>query len=134
MNYLKSNLPKEAEKAVEEKAADIAPVAGNLVLMSKKDREEEFFFAPTKTKQLKKKGGGKAKPIVHSMETLGFFDKYKVSPPPDANAVPEAITAVEAKVAEYKAKQEKMVEDMKKKEEKKEAPAETAEPAETEAA
>jgi len=132
MAYLKSNLPKEAEKAVEEKAVEIAPIAGNMVLKSKHEREEEFFFAPTKQKQLKKKGGGKAKPIVHSMETLGFFDKYKVSPPPDANAIPEAMTAVEAKVAEFKAKQEKAVEDAKKAaEEKKETPAE--EPAEGEA-
>jgi uncharacterized coiled-coil DUF342 family protein len=125
LTYLKTHLPKEAEKAAEEKAADIAPIAGNMVLMSKKDREEEFFFAPTKQKQLKKKGGGKAKPIVHSMETLGFFDKYKVSPPPDANAVPETITAVEAKLEEYKAKQAKLVEEAKKKAEeaKKEAPA-----------
>ena len=47
--------------------------------MSKDKREEEFFFAPTKKKQLKKKGpGAKAKPIVHSMETIGFFDKYGV--------------------------------------------------------
>jgi len=134
MAYLKSNLPKEAVKAEEEKAAEIAPIAGNMVLKMKSEREEEFFFAPTKQKQLKKKGGGKAKPIVHSMETLGFFDKYKVSPPPDANAVPEAITAVEAKVAEFKAKQEKAVADAKKAaEEKKEEKPAGEEPAEAEA-
>merc|ERR1719149_521818 len=119
LTYLKTHLPKE-----DEKAADIAPIAGNMVLMSKKDRDEEFFFAPTKQKQLKKKGGGKAKPIVHSMETLGFFDKYKVPPPPDANAVPDTIKAVEAKVEEYKAKQTKLVEQAAKKaEEAKKEPA-----------
>merc|ERR1719451_186248 len=111
MNYLKSHLPKEADE--EKKVADTPVVnapAGNLVLISKDKREEEFFFAPTKKKQLKKKGpGAKAKPIVHSMETIGFFDKYGVPPPPDASAVPEAITAVEAKVTEYKEKQAKEV-------------------------
>jgi len=109
-NYLKSHLPKEAvDEKKEEGAAPVsAPGEKGLVLISKKDREEEFFFAPTKKKQLKKKGsGGKAKPIVHSMETIGFFDKYGVPPPADSSAVPEALTAVEAKVEEYKAKQEK---------------------------
>merc|ERR1719313_1801652 len=74
MNYLKSHLPKEADE--EKKVADTPVVnapAGNLVMVSKDKREEEFFFAPTKKKQLKKKGpGAKAKPIVHSMETIGF--------------------------------------------------------------
>merc|ERR1719353_2548528 len=110
MNYLKSHLPKEAvdEEKKDEGAAPANAPAGNLVLMSKDKREEEFFFAPTKKKQLKKKGSGaKAKPIVHSMETIGFFDKYGVPPPADSSAVPEALTAVEAKVEEYKAKQEK---------------------------
>merc|ERR1719335_1107511 len=129
MNYLKSYLPKEAveEKKDEGETAANAP-AGNLVLVSKDKREEEFFFAPTKKKQLKKKGpGAKAKPIVHSMETIGFFDKYGVPPPADASAVPEAITAVEAKVKEYKEKQEKEV---KKMEAKKEVKAEEETPAE----
>merc|ERR1719316_2242637 len=105
MNYLKSHLPKDAaeEEKKEEVAVD-AP-AGNMVLMMKNKREEEFFFAPTKKKQLKKKGGTKAKPLVHSMETLSFFEKYKVPPPADSSAVPEAITTVEAKVTEYKEKQ-----------------------------
>merc|ERR1719160_1212283 len=129
MNYLKSHLPKEADE--EKKVADTPVVnapAGNLVMVSKDKREEEFFFAPTK-KQLKKKGaGGKAKPLVHSMETLSFFEKYKVAPPPDATAVPEAITAVEGKVKEYQEKQKKEVEKMKKKESKEEKAEETPAP------
>merc|ERR1719327_2082770 len=124
MNYLKSYLPKEAvdEEKKDENAAPTNAPAGNLVLVSKDKREEEFFFAPTKKKQLKKKGpGAKAKPIVHSMETIGFFDKYGVPPPPDNSAVPEAITAVEAKVKEY---QEKQAKEVKKMEAKKDAAAE----------
>merc|ERR1719231_950270 len=120
MAYLKSHLPKEAvdEKKEEEGAAPANAPAGNLVLVSKDKREEEFFFAPTKKKQLKKKGpGAKAKPIVHSMETIGFFDKYGVPPPADASAVPEAITAVEAKVKDYQEKQAKKVKEMEAKKE-----------------
>merc|ERR1719395_353403 len=124
LTHLKALLPKEAadeEKKVEDTSVANAP-AGNLVLMQKNKREEEFFFAPTKKKQLKKKGpGAKAKPIVHSMETIGFFDKYGVPPPADASAVPEAITAVEAKVKDY---QEKQAKEVKKMEAKKDAAAE----------
>merc|ERR1719311_473244 len=109
INHLKGLLPKEA--AGEEKKEDVAvdAPAGNMVLMMKNQREEEFFFAPTKKKQLKKKGGTRAKPLVHSMETLSFFEKYKVPPPADSSAVPEAITTVEAKVTEYKEKQAKAI-------------------------
>jgi len=129
MNYLKSHLPKEAvdEEKKDEGAAPANAPAGNLVLVSKDKREEEFFFAPTKKKQLKKKGpGAKAKPIVHSMETIGFFDKYGVPPPADASAVPEAITAVEGKVKEYKEKQEKEVKKMEAKKEAAKAGGDTA--------
>merc|ERR1711869_191765 len=124
MSYLKSHLPKEAvdEEKKEDGAAPANAPAGNLVMVSKDKREEEFFFAPTKKKQLKKKGpGAKAKPIMHSMETIGFFDKYGVPPPADASAVPEAITAVEAKVKDY---QEKQAKEVKKMEAKKDAAAE----------
>merc|ERR1719379_2953123 len=128
LTHLKALLPKEAadeEKKGEDTSVANAP-AGNLVLMQKNQREEEFFFAPTKKKQLKKKGAAKAKPLVHSMETLSFFEKYKVAPPPDATAVPEAITAVEGKVKEFKEKQEKEVAKMKKKEEGKDKEEEDA--------
>merc|ERR1719214_288125 len=57
LTHLKALLPKEAdeEKKVEDTPVVNAP-AGNLVMVSKDKREEEFFFAPTKKKQLKKKG------------------------------------------------------------------------------
>merc|ERR550537_395342 len=133
LTHLKALLPKEAadeEKKVEDTSVANAP-AGNLVLMSKSQREEEFFFAPTKKKQLKKKGAGaKAKPLVHSMETLSFFEKYKVPPPPDASAVPDAIAAVEKQVDDFKKKQEKEVEKMKKKEASKDEKTEDAAEAE----
>merc|ERR1719313_1426105 len=109
IGHLTALLPKEAvdEEKKDEGAAPANAPAGNLVLMSKDKREEEFFFAPTKKKQLKKKGAAKAKPLVHSMETLSFFEKYKVPPPPDASAVPDAIAAVETKVKEFQEKQKK---------------------------
>merc|ERR1719191_2466908 len=122
MKYLKTHAPKEEEKKVEEKKEIDANAggAGHVVLTKKDDRDEEFFFAPTKKKQLKKKGGAtKAKPIVHSMEALSFFDKFKIPTPADSAAIPDAIKATEAKMAEFKAKQTKKVEDDKKKGERK---------------
>merc|ERR1719271_1045275 len=122
MKYLKTHAPKEEEAKKEHKKEIDASAAGKgyAVLKTKDDREEEFFFAPTKKKQLKKKGPAtKAKPIVHSMEALSFFDKYKIPTPADSSAIPDAIKATEAKVAEFKAKQEKKVEEEKKKAEKK---------------
>merc|ERR1719498_1635603 len=120
--YLKTHAPKEEEAKKEDKKEidESAAGKGYAVLKTKDDREEEFFFAPTKKKQLKKKGPAtKAKPIVHSMEALSFFDKYKIPTPADSSAIPDAIKATEAKVAEFKAKQEKKVEEDKKKAEKK---------------
>jgi len=126
--YLQPFLPKEAEKEEDKKEKVPDAIGGHMVLMSKESREDEFFYAPTKKKQLKKKGGDgkKAKPIVHSMEALSFFDKYKLPTPADSAAVPATIEAVEKKVAEFKAKQEKKIEDDKKKAEKKEEEKEEA--------
>merc|ERR1719163_1576640 len=55
LSHLKGLLPKEAadEDKKEETSVANAP-AGNLVLMSKDKREEEFFFAPTKEKEVEK--------------------------------------------------------------------------------
>ena len=134
--YLQPFLPKEAEKEEDKKEKVPDAIGGHMVLMSKESREDEFFYAPTKKKQLKKKGGDgkKAKPIVHSMEALSFFDKYKLPTPADSAAVPATLEAVEAKVKEFKAKQEKKIEEDKKKAEKKAAgeteEAEEAAPAE----
>merc|ERR1719271_533725 len=121
--YLQPFLPKEAEKEEDKKEKVPDAIGGHMVLMSKESREDELFYAPTKQKQLKKKGGDgkKAKPIVHSMEALSFFDKYKLPTPADSAAVPATLEAVEAKVKEFKAKQEKKIEDDKKKAEKKAA-------------
>jgi uncharacterized coiled-coil DUF342 family protein len=129
--YLQPFLPKEAEKEEDKKEKVPDAIGGHMVLMSKESREDEFFYAPTKKKQLKKKGGDgkKAKPIVHSMEALSFFDKYKLPTPADSAAVPATLEAVEAKVKEFKAKQEKKIEEDKKKAEKK-AAGETEEAAE----
>lgn len=118
--YLKGLQPaKEVAKKTEEATKDFAAPKGNMVLLDKSSREEEFFFAPTKRKGLKKGSAKKSKPIVHSLETLGFFDKYKVSPPTTLESVDATLAEVEKKAVEYKEKQTKAVEKEKEKAAKK---------------
>lgn len=123
--YLKALLKEKKEDKKEEPQNNLASGsagAGHVMLVAKGDRDEEFFFAATKKKSLKKKGSGsgKAKAIVHQLETLTIFDKYKVPSPNDASLVQGSIDAVAKKVTEFKEKQEAAV---KKEKEKKETPA-----------
>jgi len=121
VNYLTGLKPKEEEKKEDAKADEIKAGKGEMVLLAKGNREEEFFFAPTKKKQLKKKGEGKAKAFKHDMTTLGFFSQYKITPPVDSNGLDKALEEVKAKIGEFKEKQAKKIEDNKKKKENPEA-------------
>jgi len=111
MTYLKGLQPKDAAKE-EEKAEDIVGPDGMQVLVSKDDREMDFFYAPTKGKKLKTKGKGpkKGKPITHDMETLTFFDKFKVNTPMLTTDIPTCLEALTEKIAEFKKKQEEEIE------------------------
>jgi len=140
IRHLKGLLPKEEEKEQEQAKIDVSAAPGE-VLLAKGQRDEEFFFAPTKKKNLKKKGGsGNAKPktITHDLGTLAFFDEYKVTAPADVGAIPKCLEELNAKVEEFKVKQAKKIEENKKKAEKKaageaeEATEEAAEPAKEE--
>merc|ERR1719456_518245 len=68
LRHLKALQPKEAEEEKKDSAAtDFAGAPGE-VLLAKGSREEEFFFATPKT-------------ITHDLQTLAFFEEYKVSTP-----------------------------------------------------
>merc|ERR550537_1487059 len=124
IKHFKSQQPKEVEDKKEEAVkVDISNAPGE-VLLAKGARDEEFFFAPTKKKNLKKKGAaGNAKPkaLVHDIQTLAFFDEYKVAAPGDVSQIPETLKALDAKVEEFKVKQAKKIEENKKKAEAKAA-------------
>merc|ERR1719272_35721 len=123
IRHLKGLQPKEAEEENKVEAAKIdTSKAPGEVLLAKGAREEEFFFAPTKKKNLKKKGpGAKPKTISHDLQTLAFFDEYKVSAPGDVSAIPKTLEELNAKVEEFKVKQTKKIEADKKKAEAKAA-------------
>jgi len=120
MFYLKTLLPKEAVEVVVEKTEEAAGV-----LVQKKDRDDEFFFAPTKgPRSAKGKKGGKkaaataapkAKAIVHTMDSLSTFDKYKLTIPAKTDMVSDVIGEVEKKIAEFKKKQADKVAELERK-------------------
>merc|ERR1711953_886268 len=75
----------------------------------KEDREEEFYFAPTKTKASKSKNkgkaeGGSAKPIKHNAETFQLFDKLKLDAPITTDDIPPLLEKLEAQLASYQEK------------------------------
>ena len=88
---------------------------GTDVLVSKKDRAEVFFMAPTATgkKAAVTKATSAEKPITHSLETLGLFAPVKVSPPTSAKDVPSVLESLKKKTAEFVAKQVKEAEERK---------------------
>jgi len=82
---------------------------GGVVLLNKNDRDEEFFFAPLKTKAKKDKNAKKkasSESIKHTAETLKNFDELKVNAPLGTKDIPATLEALEAKLNEYKEKVE----------------------------
>merc|ERR1711865_924756 len=95
---------------------------GEEVMASKKDRDSEMYFIPSKGKKSKVKkgpeGDASKKPIKHNAETFKLFDSLKL----DAPITTADIPAILVKLAEQKAMYEGKVkeweenkEDMKRK-------------------
>merc|ERR1711953_465611 len=100
-----------AEKKEEKKEISASGFEGGTLLLKKEDREEEFYFAPTKTKASKSKNKGKAdggssKPIKHNAETFQLFDKLKLDAPITVDDIPPLLEKLEEQLAEYKKKVE----------------------------
>merc|ERR1719218_43390 len=79
--------------------------------MKKEDREEEFFFAPTKKGKSgkKSKGGGEGadaskKPIKHNAETFKLFDSLKLDAPITTADIPALLEKLEKQMEDYQAK------------------------------
>merc|ERR1719398_271805 len=88
--------------------------------MKKEDREEEFYFVPTKKKAGKKaKGSGASdnskKAIKHNAETFKLFDSLKLDAPITIAEIPALLTKLaeqkkvyEAKVKDWEENKEEM--------------------------
>jgi len=112
---------KDESKTEEKKEVVHNNKDGEEVLISKKDREEEMYFVPTKGKKTKSKNKGGAAPsgksIKHNAETFQLFDKLKLDAPLTTDDVPALLEKLEVQLEEYKAKVkewEEKREDMKK--------------------
>merc|ERR1712187_947759 len=102
---------KGSEKKEEKKEATYARPEGATMIMKKEDREEEYYFAPTKTKasKSKNKGGkaeGSAKPIKHNAETFQWCDKLKLDAPITLDDILPLLEKLEDQLAGYQKKVE----------------------------
>merc|ERR1719454_354726 len=100
-------MPKEGEQKVEKKENTLQANDGEQILISKDKREEEFYFAPTKSKQ-SKKGKSKAKEegngIKHNMETFRLFDQLKLDAPITTADIPSCLEKLDEQMKSYEAK------------------------------
>merc|ERR1712078_881554 len=74
-----------------------------MVLLSKENRDEEFFFAPTKQKKKGPKGKSAGdelskKPIKHNAETFKLFDTLGLEAPIHLSDVPPLVEILEKKI------------------------------------
>merc|ERR1719493_116812 len=97
-----------AQKEEKKETAHTNP-EGTEILLSKDDREEEFYYAPTALKKKgksKNKGAkeGSSKPIKHNAETFKLFDQLKLSAPLTTADIPEKLEALQTKLEYYQEK------------------------------
>lgn len=77
-----------------------APDSSMTVLMKKEDREEEFYFAPTKKKTQNKGNKVKktdTKAIKHNVETFQLFEKLKIDAPITTDDLPATLEHLKLK-------------------------------------
>jgi len=100
--------PKQEEEK-KEVSHDSRP-EGTEILLSKDNREEEFYHVPTaakkkgKSKNKGSKEGGSAKPIKHNAETFKLFDQLKLNAPITTEDIPATLEKLEAQLVEYQEK------------------------------
>jgi len=104
--YCQSLLPKEEVKKDDcKKEISHSNKDGEMVLLSKDSRDEEFYFAPTKkgkAAKMKKKEGGKS--IKHNAETFRLFDQLKLDAPVTTDDIPALLEKLQAQADKYAAK------------------------------
>merc|ERR1740138_1804336 len=79
----------------------------------KEDREDEYFFAPTKGKKAKgkaktaTKSEGGSKPIKHNAETFRLFDQLKLDAPITTADIPALLEKLDEQLIMYQGKVKK---------------------------
>lgn len=105
IKFCKSFQPKQDVAQEEKKDVAYDNPDTHLVLKSKGDREEEYYFAPTVGKKGKKaKKGGEAagsKAIKHNAETFKLFTSLKLDCPVTTDDIPKTLEKLEEEMASY---------------------------------
>jgi uncharacterized coiled-coil DUF342 family protein len=105
IKFCKSFQPKQDTAQEEKKETTYDNPDTHVVLKSKGDREEEYFFAPTKAKQKKGKKaseGASTKSIKHNAETFKLFSELKLDTPVTTDDIPKTLEKLEAELEKYK--------------------------------
>merc|ERR1719231_170266 len=108
IKFCKGFQPKQSATQEEKKEVAYDNPDTHLVLKSKTDREEEYFFAPTAGKKGKKaKKGGEAagsKALKHNAETFKLFTSLKMDCPVTTDDIPKTLEKLEEEMENYKQK------------------------------
>lgn len=106
IDYCKGLLPKEEAAEAAAKTLEHNNPEGAKILVSKKDRDAEMYFAPTKKKNLKKKGGDKPKAtaIKHTAETFAIFQQLKLQAPLTTDDLGPILEKLQTSLGEYNEK------------------------------
>jgi len=105
IDYCKGLMPKVEGVEQEKIVCDFNNPEGAKILLSKKDRDAEMYFAPTKKKNLKKKGGvAKSSAIKHTADTFQIFEQLKLAAPMTTDDVAPLLAKLESSLAAYQEK------------------------------
>jgi len=110
------------EKKEEKKNTEVTALPGtSKILVNKADREEVFFFAPTKVNKKTTQKSTEAKNFTHTLDTIGLFAALKLSAPSSVKDIEPTISSLEHKIADLKKKQVEVIAERKAKRSEKEA-------------
>ncbi|EEQ97992.1 Nuclear segregation protein BFR1, putative [Perkinsus marinus ATCC 50983] len=127
IKYCKTLAPEEKKEEAAAKA-DVPTIDGTMALVQKKDRVQNYYFAPTAQKKKGKhnKQGASQAAFKHGLDTLQLFSDMKVDAPKNKDDVPKCIEDLNKRLAEYKDLQKVEYENRQKRREAREAAAKAA--------
>jgi len=115
IKFCRSFQPKEETTQEEIKTTKYDNPDTHVVLKSKGDREEEFYFAPTKkgkaAKNKTKKPSGGASAIKHNAEAFKLFASLRLDAPITTDDIPATLEKLEAEMEKYRQKIKKWEEE-----------------------
>jgi len=98
----KEEVTKEAEKEIQHDNPDT-----HVVLAKKQDRDDEYYYAPTRKAKKKKGKKGEesgAKPIKHNAETFKLFASLKLEAPITTAEIPATLEKLESEMEKFNQK------------------------------